>query len=107
VEIVGNTLSDNDQGITALDDNRGSGAYGPFEVTDLWVHDNDVTMQRGATGLGDWTDSGNIFKSTANNRFDRNTYRIAGNSNPFWHGSRVTESTWKGAGQDPNGVFIR
>ena len=107
VEITGNVLSGNDQGITALDDNRGTGAYGPFRVTDLWVHDNDVTMQQGATGLGDWTGTGNIFTTAANNRFDRNTYRISGNSQPFWHGSRVSESTWKSKGQDPNSTFIR
>jgi parallel beta-helix repeat protein len=107
VEISGNTLSGNDQGIVGLDDNRGTGDYGPFRVTDLWVHDNDVMMQRGGTGLGDWTGSGTVFTSEANNRFDRNTYRIAGNAKPFWHGSLVNETTWQSKGYDPNGTFIR
>jgi parallel beta-helix repeat protein len=107
VEISGNTLSGNDQGIVGLDDNRGTGDYGPFRVTDLWVHDNDVTLQRGGSGLGDWTGSGTVFTGAANNRFDRNTYRIAGNAKPFWHGNLVNETTWQSKGYDPNGTFIR
>jgi parallel beta-helix repeat protein len=106
VEVYGNTVSGNAQGITAFQQPRGSGAFGEFLVKNLWVHDNEVTMTSGGTGLGDYTGDGMIFER--NNRFDRNTYRIAGNSKPFWwSGGAVTENTWQAAGQDTNGTFIR
>lgn len=106
VEIYGNTLSGNDQGIVGLDDARSpAGEYGPFAVENLWVHDNDVTMQRGGSGLYDWRGTGDIYD--ANNRFDNNVYRITGNDLPFWHGGRIDEGSWQARGQDVNGTFIR
>lgn len=107
VEIYGNTLSGNDEGITGLDDNRGSGAHGEFRVKNLWVHDNDVTMNRGGSGLNSWAGDSAVYGGSANNRFDRNTYRITGNPDPFWYQGEKNETSWQNTGQDPNGTFIR
>lgn len=106
VEIYGNTLAGNENGVLAIQGDRGTGAYGELIVKNMWVHDNDVTMDIGATGLMDAKGDGGIL--SRNNRFDRNTYRISGNSAPFRHGTgRISEAAWRAAGQDPNGAFIR
>ena len=105
VEVYGNTLAGNENGISAMQAERGTGYYGEWLVENLWVHDNDVTMERGASGLADWKGDGGIFNR--NNRFDRNTYRISGNSLPFRYGGRISESTWRSKGQDANSTFLR
>ena len=105
VEVYGNTLAGNENGISAMQAERGTGYFGEWLVENLWVHDNDVTMDSGASGLADWKGDGGIFNR--NNRFDRNTYRISGNSLPFRYGSRVSESTWRSKGQDANSTFLR
>ena len=51
VEIYGNTLRGNAHGIAIQQDARGSGAYGPHVVSNLYVHDNVVTMSSGLTGF--------------------------------------------------------
>ena len=45
VEVHGNTLEDNWQGITGLDDHRGTGNAGPYTLINLNVHDNVVTSR--------------------------------------------------------------
>ena len=42
VEVYGNVLIDNAQGIAALQQNRGTGLYGPRQVVNLYVHDNTI-----------------------------------------------------------------
>src|SRR5438132_6489789 len=51
IAIYGNTLTNNYDGIGLLQQNRGSGALGPYLVQNVDVHDNNVTMSRGATGV--------------------------------------------------------
>lgn len=113
VEIYGNTLVDNYQGIAALDDRRGNGPYGAWIVKNLWVHDNTVTSRTqgpegsGRSGLIQPQSDPAAFTSQ-NNRFDRNTYYLGTNARYFmWMNGERTEQEWRGYGQDLNGVFFR
>jgi len=112
VEVVGNTVEDNWQGITALDDHRGSGNAGPYTVVNLNVHDNTILSRLtddggGRTGLVDMKGTG-AFLPTANNRFQQNTYSLGSRSSYFlWMGREVDEGEWRRFQQDTNGTFLR
>ncbi len=98
VEVYGNTVEDNWNGIVGIQQDRGT-----HELRNLWVHDNTVTMSRGQTGVG-LAGTGVYNPFNANNRFDRNDYRVdAGVIKPFkWEGS-ATWSEWRSVGQDVSG----
>jgi parallel beta-helix repeat protein len=105
VEIHHNVLRDNAAGIVALQENRGSGRLGPYVVTNLWVHDNQVYMTRGASGLLNFMGDGSLY--TRNNRFDQNVYDVTGNTLPFLIDALtpVSQSDWQARGQDGNSTF--
>jgi parallel beta-helix repeat protein len=107
VEIYGNTVSGNANGITAVQQNRGSGTYGAHIVSNVYVHDNTVSMTNGGRS-GVAQDNGDNDVFNRNNRFVHNTYYLGSNSRPFeWANAQLTESQWRGYGQDTNGTFIR
>jgi parallel beta-helix repeat protein len=105
VEIHHNVLRDNAAGIVALQENRGSGRLGPYLVTNLWVHDNQVNLTRGASGLLNFMGDGSLY--TRNNRFDQNVYDFTGNTLPFLIDALtpVSQSDWRARGQDGNSTF--
>ena len=112
VEVYGNTLEDNWQGITGLDDHRGTGTRGPWTLLNLFVHDNVVTSRvvdagAGRTGIVDTAGTG-AFSSSANNRYRQNFYTLGSNPEYFiWMASDRTESQWQGTGNDTTGTFRR
>lgn len=103
VEVHGNTLSGNRHGIMGVEQDRSAVANGPWHTENLWVHDNDVTMQSGGSGLRNSGGNGQVH--TSNNRFDNNVYRVTGNASPFWRDSPVDAATWTGSGQDANSTI--
>jgi parallel beta-helix repeat protein len=104
VEVHHNVVRDNADGIVGLQANR-SGQLGPYLITNLWVHDNDVKVTTGSSGLLDFIGDGILY--TRNNRFTLNTYDITGNSLPFSINGlvRVSRSTWQAQGLDLNSTF--
>ena len=105
VEITGNTVSGNAHGIFVRQYNRGSGSQGFYQVKNLYVHDNTVTMSTGASGMlqniGD-----NSYYTSKNNRFVHNTYYLNGMAKPFyWMNNTQSVSGWKNYGQDVTGTF--
>jgi parallel beta-helix repeat protein len=108
VEIAGNVVDSNFNGITLRQDDRGAGSLGEFVVEDTRVHDNQVTMRRGTSGLSSTTGDKSIITSR-NNTFQRNHYTIIGTdtTNFSWIGSEVTWAEWQRFGQDLNGTFTR
>ena len=104
VEIHDNLLEDNWQGITALDDHRGNGPYGPYVVRNLYVHDNTIISRSteggsGRTGIIDM--DGYTAYAVGNNRFVNNRYTL-GNPNGryfIWFGER-TQFEWQNYGND-------
>jgi parallel beta-helix repeat protein len=112
VEVYGNTLLDNWQGITGLNDHRGSGNHGAWVMTNLNVHDNNVSslINEGGGGRSGMIDTAGTeaFLPAANNRFQRNSYVLGTNASYFmWMGENLNESQWRTYGQDTTGSFQR
>jgi parallel beta-helix repeat protein len=107
VEVYGNLVEDNANGIIGIQQDRGAGALGPWLILNLWVHDNRVRMHVGHTGLVTDTGDLSIF-TTRNNHFDRNTYHLGHNARYFtWLNRTRTEAQWRSDGQDTTGGFVR
>jgi hypothetical protein len=110
VEVYGNTLEDNWQGISGLDEDRGSGAHGVYTLSNFHVHDNTV---RSLTPLGNGSGRTGVAGMPAtftskNNRFINNTYALGPYATYFfWLGSEHTDASWRSLGQDTNGIFTR
>ncbi|GEM_PF-2349992 len=100
VEVYGNELVNNADGIAGIQQSRGSGRYGPYEISNLYVHDNDVTMTEGHTGfvqdIGD-----NSYFTSRNNRFSNNQFTLVGGDgrNFSWMNSSHTLAEWNNLGQ--------
>lgn len=108
VEVYQNVVEDNWQGICGLADHRGTGIHGPWDLTNLHVHDNRVrigaaAIPNGRTGIIDTQGLG-AFQPAAQNRFERNHYQ----GNPaeprfIWANDGHTWDQWQAAGQDREG----
>jgi len=111
VEIYGNTVDRNRQGITMYHQVRtGSPSdqpYGPWETKGNYVHDNEIVMEIGGTGMAQDVDQTHDMFTSWNNRFQANRYTIAApNTAPFallnrWN----TPAQWLSAGQDSASTF--
>jgi parallel beta-helix repeat protein len=105
VEIYGNNVNYNADGIGAYQLPRGSGTYGPHEIKNLYVHDNIVRMSGGNTGLTQGVND-NSYYTSRNNRFVHNTYYMGSTNMRFWWMNATRSDTqWKGYGQDKTGSF--
>ncbi len=121
VEIYGNTVSGNFNGITGIQQSRGSGPYGAYLVQNLYVHDNTITQTTPQTGYSPThadvaaglveDDGGSGIFNGRNNRFVHNIYylhRIAANVSPgFEFQGWKTDPQWQGLGMDTNSTFYR
>lgn len=115
VEIRQNVVGKNQNGIAAQMRNRGSGTYGAWDLHNLYVHHNDVTLATGARtgegvqGLGTLSPvSPTTYYTAKNNRFDFNTYRMdATSAKRFsWNKSYMTFASLQTAGQERNGRVV-
>ena len=110
VEVYGNIVKNNYNGISATERGRGIGPYGAREVTGYYVHDNVIRMLTGYSGLVAF--GGSHFYRSEGNRFRRNRY-IVGCQKPFvWYAPKsrngydaFTIGQWKASGQDVTGRF--
>lgn len=119
VEVYGNTVVDNARGIIGLEQSRGTSPLtgGIWELRNLYVHDNDVTMTVAMTDCcshndvsGVAQDVGDLIYFTGKgNRFDHDTYHLGGAAHYFtWMNQEVGEVVWTGTyGQDVSGTFVR
>ncbi len=108
VEVVGNTVLDNQQGITGM---MASGyvadnGLGPLTLRNYYVHDNTVRMSTGYTGVGQNVGSQAVFTSN-NNRFVDNHYTLGTAAGYFaWMDKfGLTAAQWRAYGQDITGTF--
>jgi parallel beta-helix repeat protein len=103
VEVSGNTLAGNYNGIAVVQQNRTESAkYGPHVVNNVRVHDNSV--DGGRSGFVQDVGNSGLF-TLSHVKFWRNTYtqRV---SSPFaWANGWRTGSQWRGYGQDTDGTF--
>jgi parallel beta-helix repeat protein len=102
VEIYGNHVEGNFNGITAAQQNRAGslGDRGEYIVRNIYVHDNEV-VNSGISGVA--TDTGDSSIWSANNRFENNHY--FGNVQWVWTGSTQSWSGWQANGQDNGGSY--
>jgi hypothetical protein len=69
-------------------------------VRNLFVHDNDIAMDTGWTGLGEGVGDDSYY-TDKNNRFERNRYRIDRRSRAFmWQKQELTLEEWQAYGHD-------
>ena len=104
VEVAGNTIDTSVNGISLVDLDRGTGAYGLYEVRNVWVHDNNVRLRAG--GL---TAAGLVGRATAfsaGNRFTGNRYTTVDSTGLWWEwqGPR-TAAAWRSLGLDSAGTY--
>jgi len=105
VEIYGNNVNYNADGIGAYQQPRGSGTYGPHEIKNLYVHDNIVRMSSGNTGLTQSVND-NSYYTSRNNRFVHNTYYMGSTNMRFWWMNAArSDAQWKSYGEDKTGTF--
>ena len=106
VEVSENLVGGNCNGIAAVQQDRSSGAHGPYELRNLFVHDNVVEMASGHTGVADGSGNTAIFES-GNNRFERNAYFLSSLSGRFfaWLNESVSKDAWRSYGNDETGRF--
>lgn len=100
VEVYGNEVVGNYNGITMVQQDRGSGAYGPYIVRNNTVYDNRI-VNSGISGVAQDIGTSAIFN--ANNTFIRNDY--VGSSRWEWQNRRVSWDDWRGYGLDVDGSY--
>ena len=101
VEVYGNTVEGNFNGISLIQQNRGSGNRGPWVVKNVNVYNN--TVSGGKSGAVQDMGDNSIFST---NSFRGNTYR--GNVGWAWsNNNQLGWSGWQATGNDTNGTYIR
>jgi parallel beta-helix repeat protein len=108
VQVIGNVVDGNFNGITLRQDNRGSGSLGAYLVQNTLVQGNQVTMSRGTTGLAATTSDKSAITQRSNH-FVGNHYVVVGSdtTNFSWLGSELTWAQWNQGGQDSSGTYTR
>jgi parallel beta-helix repeat protein len=92
VDVYGNTLEDNYNGIAMTRQNRG----GDHTLANNSVHNNTV-INSGMTGIAqDY--GGDVVYTSANNHFEGNSY--SGTSSWFWYNREISWSQWNNYGND-------
>lgn len=113
IQIYGNTVADNINGIGLQKRNRGSGKYGVRDLVNAVVHDNAITMRsgsvlgQGTSGLVQLGSTSSTVYTSRGNRFTNNAYTLdSTTARRFaWMGAYVPVSTWKSYGNDATGAF--
>jgi hypothetical protein len=111
VQVYGNTVSGNKQGIVAIQQNRiVNGVDYTKNLKNLYVHDNTVTITTdvGRSGIASGTGDVGVWTSR-NNHFQHNTYYLgSASAKPFiWKDGPASVPAWKGYAQDTNGTFYQ
>ncbi len=108
VEIYGNTVTDNVNGIGAIQTSRGTGAHGAYEVRNMNVHHNTVTQSNGGFAGGIIHSPGYDAVYTWGNVWANNTYHLSPNQNVIayaWAAGSLDRFGWQSAGNDTAGVW--
>lgn len=104
VEVYGNVVRNNDGGIVGIEDNRGAGELGTYQLWNLWVHNNTVGYSSGFTGVRNNAGVPDLYTGR-NIRFDANAYTISG-AKPFvWNNADRTFVEWQSFGNDVHGFI--
>lgn len=108
VEVYGNTVKNNNNGIIGLSEPRGTSLHGEKEVRNLWVHDNTVVQSGNwAAGIAAHDGDKPMIYTNWGNRFDHNTYTVGSGTHFDWQIVHSTWDRWRAQGQDINGTLTR
>jgi len=99
VEIYDNVLDDNYNGITLIQQDRGSGALGPYLLRNITVRDNTV-IRSGRTGAGQDLGDRTIF-TAGDITFQNNDYENVAKFS--WADRSLAWPQWRGYGMDLTG----
>jgi hypothetical protein len=107
VEVYGNRLERNADGLGVKQDARGSGSHGRYVSKNFYAHHNVIVMCEGHTGAMRSSAVGPAIFGKRNNRFEKNRYRIGSPGGEWWHWRNTprTVQEWKGYGHDRKGRF--
>ena len=103
VQIYGNTSTSDGNGIGLLEESRGSGDRGTYQVANVASHDNTVNSPiEEFAGL--WNElSDPSYWTSKGNSFVHDTY--TGPGTWTWNGQSLNWDGWQGAGQDNTGTY--
>jgi parallel beta-helix repeat protein len=105
VEVIGNRVFDNADAITGVQQERGSGPIGERLLARLFVHDNDVELSNGVTGVVSDTSAPGLY-TDRDIRFEANRYTGVGNRQAYaWDSRYLTAWGWRAVGQDVDGTW--
>jgi parallel beta-helix repeat protein len=103
-EIYGNTINAGVHGIGLYDVDRGSGPYGTYQIANVNVHDNIVSLPGG--GVNGLVGSRSTAYASGNNVFSHNSYYATDLTAASWvWSSTKTWSQWRGVGNDTTGTL--
>ena len=106
-EVFGNTVevaSEGGNGIGVVQQDRGTGAFGPHLTFNNYIHDNDVTHLDNSGRSGAAADFQEEVVYTGNNVFDFNTYHVPNLTKSRWHWRDTNDwDEFRANGQEPNG----
>jgi parallel beta-helix repeat protein len=106
VEVYGNTVTGNKQGIVGIQQKRvHAGIDYSTNLKNLNVHDNTVQVAIG--GVSGISSISNLSFTGRNNRYVHNSYDIGTDLKPFsWMNGKRTKSQWQSYGNDVTGKFF-
>jgi parallel beta-helix repeat protein len=97
VEIYGNVVTNNADGITGIQQRRESNGE-LRRLENVHVHDNTITMWYGQSGVAEDMGDPSVF-TDRNIVFENNTYVGAGHEAFAWDGNSLTFDEWVATGQ--------
>lgn len=109
IDIAGNTVAGNKNGIMLIQSDRGGGSQGEFVTKNVTVHDNTVTMgAKQRTGAVRYGGNAGLWTKN-NNHFERGTYQLQGaDAAAFeWAAGSRTDGQWRSYSNDETGRFYR
>ncbi|WP_431267183.1 right-handed parallel beta-helix repeat-containing protein [Dankookia sp. P2] len=92
-EVADNILRGNVGGVWVFEENRGSGAQGPYVVSNDSVHGNTIQLSAGDNGMGGTVQNGDV-------RWYDNDYYLSGSASLIAGGGTKSVSQWQGSGLD-------
>ncbi|MCH7491222.1 MAG: right-handed parallel beta-helix repeat-containing protein [Gemmatimonadetes bacterium] len=107
-DVYNNVVVDNAQGIIGIQQPRGSGTYGAFEVRNMKVYNNVIVSTDGETGIAQPASNDPAIFNTWGNDFYDNTYYFddIDAKNYRWKFSIYTKSQWQSVDNDTDGEWF-
>lgn len=104
VEVFGNVLVKNANGIAGIQQDRGVGDLGAYTLARLSVYDNTIDIGEGQMGVVEDIGDPSVF-TDREILFDNNTYEAGVERSYMWDGRELDRFGWMDAGQDVNGTW--